>query len=342
MDSVTQFALGAAIGQAMLGKRMGRQATLLGGCLGTLPDLDVLIPLNNAVASFTYHRSLTHSLFVLAIITPLLAYWLRRSRFGANVGQSFACWVIYLIFATHVFIDSLTAYGTQIFWPIITTPVSISSLFIIDPFYTVPLLIGLVCAQLARLDASWGRLTNHAGLVLSTLYLVFSLTAKYHVEQKLASQLETQGIEAKSWFTTPTPFNTLLWRAVIMSDNGYYEAYYSLLDGSVPIRFEHYPSESDLLETVSESWAVQRLQWFTGGFYSVRQDEQNLIISDLRMGVEPNYVFRFVVAQMNQNEFVEVDPIKVSPERDFSILKSVWARIWDPQIVMSHEKNIHL
>ena len=86
MDSVTQFVLGAAVGEAVIGRRIGRKAILWGGLAGTLPDLDVYIQMGDAVRDFTYHRSFSHSLFVLALLTPLMA-WLAR-RIHANEGVS--------------------------------------------------------------------------------------------------------------------------------------------------------------------------------------------------------------------------------------------------------------
>ena len=71
MDSVTQLAYGAAVGEAVLGSKVGRKALLWGGVLGTLPDLDVLIPLGGPVEDFVYHRGFSHSFFLLALVSPL-------------------------------------------------------------------------------------------------------------------------------------------------------------------------------------------------------------------------------------------------------------------------------
>ena len=78
MDSFSQFALGSAIGAAVLGHKVGFRAALVGGVVATLPDLDVLIPMGGPVADFTYHRSFSHSLLVLTVITPLLAWLIRK------------------------------------------------------------------------------------------------------------------------------------------------------------------------------------------------------------------------------------------------------------------------
>ena len=72
MDSVTQLVLGAAVGEATLGRRVGSRAKLWGAVCGTIPDLDVFIPLGDPVRDFTYHRSFSHSLIVLAALTPLV------------------------------------------------------------------------------------------------------------------------------------------------------------------------------------------------------------------------------------------------------------------------------
>ena len=74
MDSITHLALGAAIGEAVLGRRVGRKAAMWGAVCGTIPDLDVFIPHADAVAAITYHRSFSHSLIILALFAPLMAW----------------------------------------------------------------------------------------------------------------------------------------------------------------------------------------------------------------------------------------------------------------------------
>ena len=178
MDSLTQLALGAAVGEATIGRKIGNRAFLWGAIAGTLPDLDVFVPLGDAVRDFTYHRSASHSLFVLALLTPLLVWLI--TRIHPDTRDHWRRWMlaVYLVFATHVLLDSLTAYGTQIFWPFVTTPVSLSTIFIIDPLYTLPLLIGVIAALAMTRDSDRGHLINRYGLIASTLYLSWALFAK--------------------------------------------------------------------------------------------------------------------------------------------------------------------
>ena len=240
--------------------------------------------------------------------------------------------MIYLVFATHVLLDCLTAYGTQIFWPLSSYPVAISSLFIIDPSYTLPLLLGVICALVMTRDSDRGHLLNRYGLILSGIYLGWSLVAKVVVESNFRDALAAQEIAYERIFTVPSPFNTLLWRAVARDENGYYEGYYSIFDEDNDVRFNFYPSQDALLTGIEDEWSVQRLQWFSHGFYSVSERSGDIVISDLRMGSEPYYVFQFKVAEIANPHPRPVKPEQLEVVRDLNLLRSIWPRIWDPSV----------
>ena len=64
MDSVTQITLGAAVGEAVLGRKIGGRAMLWGAIAGTLPDLDVFVPLGDVVKDLRQVLALEVYLFV--------------------------------------------------------------------------------------------------------------------------------------------------------------------------------------------------------------------------------------------------------------------------------------
>jgi inner membrane protein len=328
LDSLTQLTLGAAVGEAVLGRQIGRRALLWGGICGTLPDLDVLIPLASPVMDFTYHRSASHSLFVLALLTPLMVWLILK--FHPRTASHKARWfvLVYLVFATHVLLDSFTVYGTQIFWPFDTTPVGWSTVFIIDPLYTVPLLVGAIAALIASRTVAWGYRLNLLGLLLSTAYLAWSVGAKMQVEHVAQASLARQGVQYEKLLTTPAPFNTLLWRVLAMKEDGYYEGFYSLLDERPVVQLKFYPSRLDLLRGIEDHWPVRRLQWFTKGFFSVDRLGDGIVMSDLRMGIEPDYVFRFKVAEISNPHAVPVTSVRVPVARSLDRLPWLWGRIW--------------
>ena len=328
MDSVTQIALGAAIGEATAGRKVGRRALCWGAMCGTLPDLDVFVPLGDAVRDFTYHRSASHSLFVLAALTPLVVWLIRKLHPDTQVHTRRWLVLVYLVFATHVLLDSFTVYGTQIFWPLWTLPMTWSTLFIIDPSYTLPLLVGSIAALVAGRRARWGHVANAIGLTLSGAYLLWSLGAKLHVESIARARLNELGITAEQVLTTPTPFNTVLWRILAVNDAHYYEGLYSLLDDSKAIELTRRDRSLSLLESLRDTWPVQRLHWFTKNFYAAEVAAGKVVIKDLRMGLEPDYVFRFKVGRMANPHPQPVPVQRLPAQRNWDRLPWLWARIW--------------
>ena len=330
MDSVTQLVLGAAVGHATAGRQVGRRAVLWGAVCGTLPDLDVFVPLGDAVRDFTYHRSASHSLFVLALLTPAMVWLILKLH--PQTEQHRRGWyaLVYLVFATHVLLDSFTVYGTQIFWPFSETPMTWSTIFIIDPLYTLPLLVGVIGALVLTRERPLGHRMNWIGLTLSSCYLAWTLAAKLHVEQVARESLARQGIQYDHLLTVPAPFNSLLWRVLVTREDGYHDGFYSLLDDDRDVSMTAFPSDPDLLEGIEASWPIERLKWFTKGFYAVSRVGDDVVITDLRMGLEESYVFRFKVGEIGNPHAKPVVPERLPAVRDLGRLGGVWDRIWDP------------
>jgi len=330
MDSVTQILLGAAVGEAVLGRRVGRRAILWGGLCGLLPDLDVLIPYADTVKSFTFHRGFSHSIFVLTALTPLFVWLILKFHPTTRAYRWGWFKLVFLAFVTHILLDGLTVYGTQILWPLPTPPVMWSTIFIIDPAYSIPLFAGMVAAVVMSRKIGRGHRIAAICLAVSTLYLTWSIGAKLYVEQTARDALARQNIAYQKVLTVPTAFNTVLWRVLVMDDGGYYEGFYSLLDKERNVRFERYPSNEELLESLDAHWPVKRLRWFTHGFYAVQQHDAAVIFTDLRMGMEPVYYFRFKVAETGNPHPVHTQAARISTPRDTRQLFWIWKRILSP------------
>ncbi|MBK9519410.1 MAG: metal-dependent hydrolase [Anaeromyxobacter sp.] len=153
MDTVTQFVIGAAAGQVVGGRALGRTAALVGGLAGWLPDADVLIrSAADPLLAIEQHRAFTHALVFTPVGAALVAapFLLRRewrARAGAVYAAALAGW------ATHAPLDACTSYGTQLLWPFSDQRIAWNVVSIVDPVITLPLLLGVVLA--AWLRSAW-------------------------------------------------------------------------------------------------------------------------------------------------------------------------------------------
>ena len=325
MDSLSQFALGAAIGVGVMGRRTAVwKAALWGGICGTLPDLDALIDHGDPVRNMTFHRAESHALFWLTLAAPAVAAVIARLQ---REGPLFLHWwlTVWLALVTHPLLDTMTVYGTQLALPFSDFPYGLGSIFIIDPLYTLPLLVGVGVA-LWRGGAR-GRAWNLAGLVLSTAYLGWSVLAQQQARDVALASIRAQGLAADQVLVTPTPFNTLLWRIVAVGPETYHEGYYSLLDPTPTVQFDAFPRGMALRQELRGVWAADRMAWFSRGFFKLQEVDGTVRITDLRMGQEPAYTFSFVVAE-RRSALQEVTPRQLGFRPDIGrALAWLWPRM---------------
>lgn len=296
MDSLSQIALGAAVGVAAMGRRTAVwKAALWGAVAGTLPDLDVLIDHGDPIRNMVLHRAETHAPFWLTLFSLPMA--LAVARLQGDMALWRRWWLaIWLVLITHPLLDAMTVYGTQLALPFSNHPFGVGSIFIIDPLYTLPLLAGTGWA-LARRGLGRALAANAAGLLLSTAYLGWSVVAQQQVERIARASLAAQGIAVERLLVTPAPFNTLLWRVVAVTGDGYHEGFRSLLDAAPLMLFDRFDRGTALMPEVRAIDGVQRIAAFSKGFYKLQQAGDRVVVTDLRMGQEPAYIFSFAVAE---------------------------------------------
>jgi inner membrane protein len=327
MDSLSQIALGAAVSVAVMGRRTAVwKAALWGVVAGTLPDLDVFIDRGDAIRNMVLHRAESHALFWLTLFA--LPFAALVARLNGEWGLFRRWWLaMWLALVTHPLLDAMTVYGTQLALPFSNYPVGLDSIFIIDLLYTLPLLVGVSWALATRNGprAHRGQRANAVGLLLSTAYLAWGFAAQQQVAQVARASLAQQDIAVEHLLVTPTPFNTLLWRVVVVAGDDYHEGFYSLLDARPQIAFDRFPRGMALAADLQHIDGVQRLVAFTQGFYKLEQRGSRLLITDLRMGQEPNYTFTFAVAEQHSPPVALAKPEQI--EMSIDIPRSLaWLR----------------
>ena len=309
MDSITQFALGAAVSGVLLGPKIGaRKAVLLGGVLGTLPDLDTFLPSADAVQAFAGHRSATHSLIMQAIATPIIAEPLVRVVRSLRDARILTYVAVYLVFATHAMIDAMTVYGTQLLWPLTDTPFGVGSIFIIDPLYTLPLLVVTLWGLfLAQWSTRFARALKGA-LVFSTAYMLLTIPLQQMMDARAHNLLKAEGITPERQLTIPTPFNVVYWRTIAIDGARLINLDMPLFgDASTTLAYAH-ARRPDLAGCLIGTPVFDTLAAFTKGFFRLELDGERVIMTDLRMGLTPNHVFRFHIANATPDGAVPISP----------------------------------
>jgi inner membrane protein len=282
MDSITQAVLGAAIGEAVLGKKIGGKGAILGAVVATIPDLDVALYLfYDKFDMLSIHRGFSHSILFSLLAAFLIAYIFKKIEWTKKINY-WRLWIFtWLALFTHMLLDAFTAYGTQLFLPFSDARVGFDSVNVVDPVYTLPLMIGLLFSLFIFKNKPSRPIYNYIGIAVSTLYLLGTLGVKNHVEQHFQTELAEQRIAYNSLLTMPVGIANINWYGVAKTDEGIFMYKYSILkNGHLP--FEYFPTNDHLLGGVNPT-LVDRMKWFAKGFYTVEKDGDKLRFYNLQV-----------------------------------------------------------
>lgn len=283
MDSLSHIVLGAAIGELLLGRKIGKKAMLWGALGANLPDADVFFTsCYHPVDALFVHRGITHS-FLFAFLIPPLLGWI-FSKFNWKRPATFKEWttLYYVTILSHPLLDSCTMYGTGILEPFSNYRAQFTSLFIIEPLYTLPLLIGFIALLILKKDSAKRSFWAKFGLWSSTIFLLLAIGNKFYMDKVFSDSLHKQKISHSHIITSPTPFNTILWNAFAKDTMGYWFGFYSHLDRSKEIEFAFVPRNDSLAGDLLQNVMVQKLIRFSNGYYCFTICDNELRFNDLR------------------------------------------------------------
>lgn len=286
MDSITQAALGAAIGEATLGRKIGNKGAILGAAVATIPDLDVLLtPFFSELEKISIHRGYSHSILFSLLLALLLALLFRKMKWTKAVNFRTLLLFSFLSLFTHILLDSFTTYGTQLLLPFTDWRVSFDSINIIDPVYTIPLILGTVWSVMAyKKEAPRRNLPNQIGLLVSSIYLIFTLTNKQHVQNVFAENLQMQETPYYKMLTVPVKVGNVNWYGVAKDATHLHIGKYSLVDQN-DIEFHSFPINDHLLEGLDEE-LVGRLKWFAQGYYTVAKHDGKIRVYNMQCDMQ--------------------------------------------------------
>ncbi|MCB0461442.1 MAG: metal-dependent hydrolase [Flavobacteriaceae bacterium] len=289
MDSLTQIVLGAACGEAALGKKIGNKALLFGAIGGTIPDLDVFVGrliYDNEIDIMAFHRGFMHSI-LFTIIGAFVFGWLVFKLYNRGIRKNTTkqkdwIWLFFLSLFTHPILDSFTPYGTQLFAPFSNYRVAINNISVVDPIYTIPFLFCMIVLMFYRRNTSKRKLWLKLGLGISSAYMLLTLVNKVYINSVYQNSLKDEGIVYSRFQTQPSVLNNILWYGVAETETDYYVGFYSLFDSLSKVKtWNKLPKNHHLAST--EDKEINTLVWFSNGYYNLIDKGEGVIrYNDLR------------------------------------------------------------
>jgi len=331
MDSLSQIVLGAAVSNAVLGKKIGNKAIVYGALIGTIPDLDVWIAkfFYDPITQIEVHRGFSHSLLFYIILSFFLAFIVSKMERKNSVNFKESYLAVLLILLTHSLLDVFTTWGTQLFWPFYDK-LAIKSIFVIDPLYTIPFLICLLVSMFKNKENPKRFLWNTIGLSISTIYLLLTIFLQFIVKNKVEKNLEINQIQYTSLVVKPTAMNTILWNIIIETDEAFLISDYSFFD-TTEMKFEKHFKNHEYIKSISEEPIVSQLKHISENQYIITKSEDKFFFNDLRFGLlsnNPNNIkYAFSYELFDENGVWKAKEVVKEKRDGFQLLKNLWTRL---------------
>lgn len=320
MDSLTHIVLGACIGEAIAGKYMDKRALFYGALAQSVPDVDFVTAFflhgaENVVA----HRGITHSI-LFGIAATFFLTWVVKNV----IHKTPLPWkAVFLLFAINIFahllIDSFNAYGVALLMPFSPYRYTFNVLYVADPFFSiapfVAFLFLLFLNKSHRRRVAWVQ----TGILASAIYLCLAIFNKQIVNREVHESLVRQN-KPTDFFTTPSPFNSLLWFVAVKDSAGYQTAYRSVFDKGLT-SFTYFPRNEHMADTITNQKDLRLLKDFAQGYYTLEQWNDTTVFNVLRFGQ--------VVGWYNQHEHFAFHYYLNFPEKNDLVVQRGRFMHWD-------------
>jgi len=308
MDPLSQGTLGVTASQLVSNPKEKALAAVLGFFSGMAADLDVLIKSStDPLLSLEYHRHFTHSLVFIpvgalicaAIFYVLIPIFKRR--------LSFARTYIFCLagYATHALLDACTTYGTQLFWPFSDVRVAWNNVSVMDPLFTLPLILILIIAIFRR---------STSIAILASIYALGYLSLgviQNHRAESIAEQLaHSRGHQAINLGVKPSMANIITWKSVYEHDGLYYIdavrvlGSHRIIEGTSVKKLDLKRDFPWLDNASQQAKDVERFRWFSNQHLAVDPANKDRII-DVRYSLLPNQVSGMWGTTLDRNAAID-------------------------------------
>ena len=289
MDPITQGTVGAAFAQSTAQKNNILRIALIGFLAGLAPDLDVLIQSSDdPIVFLEYHRQFSHSLFFIPFGSLLVTFFIFPFLRG-SMSLKMVYTASFLGYATHGLLDACTSYGTQLFWPFSDQRVAWNNISIVDPLFTIPIIILTVTAIKTR-----KKMFSFFAIGWITFYLFLGFI---QYERTLSAAMElaySRGHEAERLTLKPSFGNLILWKSIYQHDEIYFvDAIRTVhsstwCSGDSIKRFDFNYHIPTIDKDSQQARDIERFRWFSQDYLGY--DEKNDLVTDIRYSMIPNQI----------------------------------------------------
>lgn len=290
MDPVTHALTGAVISRTGFYQRFGRTATIIFLVSALIPDIDHFsLRLAGPLAYLKYHRGFTHSIvgsFVIAAAIALIASFIKpvKERMAWPTVFLFSLLGIY----SHIFLDLITSYGTQVFFPFSHERYSFDLVFIIDFYFTALLFIPLLIMKFKK---GWSKTLSVISLAGIALYLGFAYIEKGVSIEKVKAQNNKNHINGSRIEAVPLPLSPFKWAVYTEDAERFYQTNMDNLSGSSTVEvFQKKTNGNGITDKVEGLDIVKTYLWFARfPVVSVKQTEEGYLAEyyDIRFNALP-------------------------------------------------------
>lgn len=300
MDTVTHGLVGVLASKSGFSQRVGKIATIAFIIGAVFPDIDIVVSIFGPEFSLRHHRGITHSIIAapfFAILIGALIY-----RFSSFKNLRVLALMVALGIYSHIFFDLITSYGTVIFDPLSMKRYSWNLVFILDPFITLPLILGLVLCWKKK---EWAVKVSLVVFVFISLYLIFCFYTRQLNLERINDFAKEKSIDAIKSSVYPRPLAPFFWLGVIETKEAFYSGNLSIFESGVN-DFEEIPKsdENSFIKLASKLDEVQLYRWFAEfpvSFYQNENGKHVVGFYDLRFRMISNR-FPFLLKVVFDND----------------------------------------
>ena len=289
MDPLSQGTVGAAFAQSAANKNNIFKIGVIGFLAGLAPDLDVLIQSStDPILFLEYHRQFTHSLFFIpfgSLIVALVLFPLVKSSMSIKT----VYFASLLGYATHGLLDACTSYGTQLLWPFSNARITWNNISIVDPLFTIPVLILVVIAIKTK-----KKIFSFISIGWITFYLSLGFI-QYERALLVAVELaHVRGHNPERLTLKPSFGNLILWKSIYQHKETFYvdairTAQTSTWCEGESIRvFDYHYHLPNLKKGSQQKKDIERFRWFSQDYLGY--DKERNIVADVRYSMIPNQI----------------------------------------------------